>query len=60
MFKLIAGLYSPSYGEVLINGENIVPERKIPANLGALIEEPGFIIIIVALRIYNIWQAYEE
>lgn len=43
LFKLIAGLYSPSYGEVLINGENIVPERKIPANLGALIEEPGFI-----------------
>ncbi|WP_227731025.1 ATP-binding cassette domain-containing protein [Streptococcus pneumoniae] len=43
LIKLIAGLYSPSYGEVLINGENIVPERKIPANLGALIEEPGFI-----------------
>ena len=43
LFKLIAGLYSPSYGEVLINGENIVPERKIPANLGALIEEPCFI-----------------
>ncbi|HGR8067859.1 TPA: ABC transporter ATP-binding protein [Streptococcus pneumoniae] len=43
LFKLIAGLYSPSYGEVLINGENIVPERKIPANLGAVIEEPGFI-----------------
>ncbi|WP_267247240.1 ABC transporter ATP-binding protein [Streptococcus sp. Marseille-Q5986] len=43
LFKLIAGLYSPSYGEVLINGENIVTERKIPANLGALIEEPGFI-----------------
>ncbi|HGQ9986827.1 TPA: ATP-binding cassette domain-containing protein [Streptococcus pneumoniae] len=43
LFKLIAGLYSPSYGEVLINGENIVPERKIPANLRALIEEPGFI-----------------
>ena len=43
LFKLIAGLYSPSYGEVLINGENIVPERKIPANLGALIEVPGFI-----------------
>ncbi len=43
LFKLIAGLYSPFYGEVLINGENIVPERKIPANLGALIEEPGFI-----------------
>ncbi|HEX1048500.1 TPA: ABC transporter ATP-binding protein [Streptococcus pneumoniae] len=43
LFKLIAGLYSPSYGEVLINGENIVPKRKIPANLGALIEEPGFI-----------------
>ncbi|VMU46429.1 ABC transporter ATP-binding protein [Streptococcus pneumoniae] len=43
LFKLIAGLYNPSYGEVLINGENIVPERKIPANLGALIEEPGFI-----------------
>ncbi|CRC80713.1 ABC transporter ATP-binding protein [Streptococcus pneumoniae] len=43
LFKLIAGLYSPSYGEVLINGENIVPERKIPAKLGALIEEPGFI-----------------
>ena len=43
LFKLIAGLYSPSYGEVLINGESIVPERKIPANLGALIEEPGFI-----------------
>ncbi|HEV3824485.1 TPA: ABC transporter ATP-binding protein [Streptococcus pneumoniae] len=43
LFKLIAGLYSSSYGEVLINGENIVPERKIPANLGALIEEPGFI-----------------
>ncbi|HGK9824176.1 TPA: ABC transporter ATP-binding protein [Streptococcus pneumoniae] len=43
LFKLIAGLYSPSYGEVLINGENIVPERKIPANLGALIEEAGFI-----------------
>ena len=43
LFKLIAGLYSPSYGEVLINGDNIVPERKIPANLGALIEEPGFI-----------------
>ncbi|HGQ9807937.1 TPA: ABC transporter ATP-binding protein [Streptococcus pneumoniae] len=43
LFKLIAGLCSPSYGEVLINGENIVPERKIPANLGALIEEPGFI-----------------
>ncbi|HGJ6749832.1 TPA: ABC transporter ATP-binding protein [Streptococcus pneumoniae] len=43
LFKLIAGLYSPSYGEVLINGENIVPERKIPANLGALIEQPGFI-----------------
>lgn len=43
LFKLIAGLYSPSYGEVLINGENIVPERKIPANLGALIEEPAFI-----------------
>ncbi|HGK0403931.1 TPA: ATP-binding cassette domain-containing protein [Streptococcus pneumoniae] len=43
LFKLIAGLYSPSYGEVLINGENIVPERKIPANLEALIEEPGFI-----------------
>ena len=43
LFKLIAGLYSPSYGGVLINGENIVPERKIPANLGALIEEPGFI-----------------
>lgn len=43
LFKLIAGLYSPSYGEVLINGENIVLERKIPANLGALIEEPGFI-----------------
>lgn len=43
LFKLIAGLYSPSYGEVLINGENIVPERKIPANLGALIEEPDFI-----------------
>ena len=42
-FKLIACLFSPSYGEVLINGENIVPERKIPANLGALIEEPGFI-----------------
>ena len=43
LFKLIAGLYSPSYGEVLINGENIVPERKIPANLGAFIEELGFI-----------------
>ncbi len=41
--------------------ENIVPERKIPANLGALIEEPGFInFYIVALRIYNLASIRKE
>ena len=43
LFKLIAGLYSPSYGEVLINGENIVPERSGFKNLQYLASIRGVV-----------------
>lgn len=43
LFKVIAGLYQPNSGQVIVDGVDITRERRVPAELGALIEEPGFI-----------------
>lgn len=42
LFKIIAGLIKPDHGEVIVNGKNISSSGTIPPNVGALIEEPGF------------------
>jgi len=60
LFKLIAGLYSPSYGEVLINGENIVPERKIPANLASIRGVVGNQEINDTLKIVGLYEQKDQ
>ena len=42
LFKLICGYCLPDKGEILINGKKIGKEIDFPENLGALIENPGF------------------
>lgn len=40
--KIICGYYTPSNGEVLVNGININKVKDYPVNLKALIEKPAF------------------
>lgn len=42
LFKLICGYCLPDKGEILISGKKIGKEIDFPENLGALIENPGF------------------
>lgn len=43
LFKVISGLLFPDKGTIKIMQEEITKSRKIPQELSALIEEPGFL-----------------
>jgi len=43
LFKVISGLLFPDNGTIKIMQEEITKSRKIPQELSALIEEPGFL-----------------
>lgn len=43
MLKILCGLMRPSVGTVIINGEVMGDYRRHPDNIGAVIENPGFI-----------------
>ena len=43
LFKLIAGLYPPDKGHVLIQGEKIGERIDFPESVGILVDSPGFI-----------------
>lgn len=40
--KIISGLYLPTTGEVLLDGENINKNNNYPMNMRILIEKPTF------------------
>lgn len=42
LFKMLTGLMYPNQGQIIV-GETILKDGKIPQDLGALIESPGFI-----------------
>jgi ABC-type multidrug transport system, ATPase component len=50
LLKMICGFYSPTEGEILFDGENIIKQQKFPPNTGALIERPGFIGTLTGLE----------
>ena len=41
--KILSGLYSPTSGEVLINGKNHFKDKTFCDDLGAMIEKPAFV-----------------
>lgn len=43
LLRVICGLIIPDSGEVCVNNKNITKKRTLPDNIGALIENPGFI-----------------
>jgi len=43
LFKIIAGLYSPDVGNVVIQGEKIGEKIDFPDSVGILVDSPGFI-----------------
>ena len=65
LLKIICGIYSPTNGEVLIDGKNYNRSNMFVPNLRALIEKPSFfpdlihsISTIIFLKIlYNPWRA---
>jgi len=43
LFKCIAGLIIPTSGEIIVDGFEVVSQKRFPPRMGALIEKPGFI-----------------
>ena len=43
LLKMICSFYTPTTGEILFDGENIIKEKKFPPSTRALIEKPNFI-----------------
>lgn len=43
LFKLLSGYMRPSQGEIIVNGKVLGKECDFPEELGALIENPGFL-----------------
>lgn len=43
LLKLICGLGLPTKGEIWVDGNNIANGSRIPDNIGAIIEVPGFL-----------------
>lgn len=43
LLKMICSFYTPTTGEILFDGINIIKEKKFPPNTRALIEKPNFI-----------------
>lgn len=43
LFKLICGYMHPDSGEVIVRGKKVGKDVDFPENLGALIENPGFL-----------------
>lgn len=43
MLKMICGFYTPTTGEILLDGKNYNQDGKFPPSMGALIENPNFI-----------------
>ena len=43
LFKLICGYMYPNLGEIIVRGKKIGKDVDFPENLGALIENPGFL-----------------
>lgn len=43
LFKCICGLMYPSSGEIWVDGKHIGKDVDMPANVGAIIEAPGFL-----------------
>lgn len=43
LFKLICGYMHPDSGEVIVQGKKVGRDVDFPENLGALIENPGFL-----------------
>lgn len=43
LFKTMVGFFIPQEGEININGENTLTNGNFPSNIGALIENPGFL-----------------
>ena len=43
MLKMICGFYTPTTGEILLDGKNYNQDGKFPPSMGALIEKPNFI-----------------
>lgn len=43
LLKMICSFYTPTTGEILFDGENIIKGKKFPPSTRALIEKPNFI-----------------
>lgn len=43
LLKMICSFYTPTTGEILFDGVNIIKEKKFPPSTRALIEKPNFI-----------------
>lgn len=43
LLKMICSFYTPTTGEILFDGKNIIKENKFPPSTRALIEKPNFI-----------------
>ena len=50
MFKCICGFLQPTSGKVLVNGKQIGKDVDFPADLGLIIETPGFLPQLSGLR----------
>jgi len=43
LLRIICGLVRPTSGQVIVLGENIAATGRFPADVGAIIEHPGFL-----------------
>lgn len=48
--KLLCGFYTPTTGEILFDGENIIKNRTFPKDTRALIEKPNFLPDLTGLE----------
>lgn len=44
LFKAICGFIYPTDGEILIDGKKLLRDMDVPESIGALIENPGFVL----------------
>ena len=57
MFKCICGFLQPTGGKVLVNGKQIGKDVDFPADLGLIIETPGFLPNLTGLKNLEILAA---
>lgn len=50
LMKLIAGMYTPDKGHVLIRGEKLGDKIDYPENVGILVDSPGFIEVLTGFE----------